>query len=97
MSEISPELRLQLRAYVHELAAEGKPEISIIDGELSITWDRWRRFHLTELSPAEQTARICAAVAPERMLALLEAELAKAAELGLGVTSIALPAARRWR
>jgi len=34
---------------------------------------------------------------PERMLALLEAELEKAVELELDVTSIALPAERRWR
>ena len=59
MIEISPELRLQLRAYVHELAAEGKPEISIIDDEFHISWDRWRRFH-AKLGAGEQAARLAA-------------------------------------
>jgi hypothetical protein len=48
------------------------------------------------LSAAEQAARVCAYLMPERMLALLEAELEKV-ELELDVTSIALPAERRWR
>jgi hypothetical protein len=82
MTEISPELRLQLRAYVHELAAEGKPEISIIGGELIITWDRWRRFH-AKLGAGEQAARLSAWLWPDRMLALLELELEKAVELDL--------------
>ena len=49
------------------------------------------------MSAAEQAARVCAYLMPERMLALLEAELEKAVELELDVTSIALPAERRWR
>jgi len=40
MSDIGPDLRTQLRTYVDQLAAEGEPEISILDGELNITWDR---------------------------------------------------------
>jgi hypothetical protein len=36
----------------------GGPEISILDGELTIIWDRWRRFHVAELSAAEQAARV---------------------------------------
>jgi hypothetical protein len=47
------------------------------------------------LSAPEQAARVCAYLMPERMLALLEAELEKAVELD--VTSIALPAECRWR
>ena len=39
MSDIGPDLRLQVRAYVDEPAAEGKPEITIVDGELHISWD----------------------------------------------------------
>jgi hypothetical protein len=52
---------------------------------------------VAELSAAEQAARVCAYLMPERMLALLEAELEKAVQLELDVTSIALPAERRWR
>jgi hypothetical protein len=79
MSDISPDLRAQLRTYVEQLAAEGEPEISVLDGELNIGWDRWRRFHITEASAAEQAARICAWFVPEQMFAMLEAEPVKAA------------------
>jgi hypothetical protein len=83
--------------YVEQLAAEAGRRSPSSTASSPPAGNRWRRFHVAELSAAEQAARVCAYLMPERMLALLEAELEKAVELELDVTSIALPAERRWR
>ena len=63
-------LREQLRAFVDAFAASGKPSISFTEhGELRLDWPGCER-----MSPAEQTLAIMAAIHPEEVLDLLEAE-----------------------